>query len=109
MPPQFTILRLFSAPGGYLAEVKRLDQPDDAPKAKVYHWLWIEQRAVSTLQFIAMETSPRQQRTFEEAQLWFDDAQGELRWTDGNSVSLAVQADRVLPEPLHHRISEHLS
>jgi hypothetical protein len=61
------------------------------------------------LQFIAMETSPRQQRTFEEAQLRFDDVQGELRWNDENSVSLAVQADRVLPEPRHHRISEHLS
>ena len=109
MPPQFTILHLFSAPAGYLAEVKRLDQSDDAPKASVYHWLWIEQRAVSTLQFIAMQTSPRQQRTFEEAQLWFDDVQGELRWKNGGSVSLAVQADRVLPGPLHHRISEHLS
>lgn len=109
MPPQFTIVHLFSAPAGYLAEIKRLDQPDDAPKARVYHWLWIEQRAVSTLQFIAMETSPRQQRTFEEAQLRFDDVQGELRWNDGNSVSLAVQTDRVLPGPLHDRVSEHLS
>jgi hypothetical protein len=39
MPPQFTIVHLFSAPAGYLVEVKRLDQPDDAPKARVYHWL----------------------------------------------------------------------
>ena len=36
-------------------------------------------------------------------------ARSSTRGLARNSVSLAVQADRVLPEPLHHRISEHLS
>lgn len=109
MPPQYAILHLFSAPHGRLAEVKRLDQPTSAPKAKVYQWLRIEGGTVTTLQFMAMATSPRQQRTFEEASLWFDEVQGELRWNDGRVLPLVTQADRVLPGPLHWRVNEHLN
>lgn len=47
MPLQYEIIHLLCAPQGYLAEVKRLDLPATAPKAKRYQWLWIEKDAVN--------------------------------------------------------------
>lgn len=79
MPPSYQVLFLFNSPQGLLAEVKRLDQAADVPKDRAYPWLWIAESSVTTLRFLAMSTSPRQERSFEEAQLWFDDAHAELR------------------------------
>lgn len=74
MPPLYEVLYLFSAPQGYLAEIKRLDLPAGTPKAMVYQWLWIQETTVTTtLQFVDMTDNPRAQRTFKEELLWFDD------------------------------------
>lgn len=109
MPPLFEVLLLFSAPRGYLAEVKRIDQPVDAPKDKLFQWLWIEDMQVTRLAFISMATSPRLQRTFKEGALWFDDVQGELRLASGLIIVLTVDATRVLPSRVQRLVNLHLS
>jgi hypothetical protein len=109
MPPLYEVLLLFSAPQGHLAEVRRLDQRFDAPKSKVYHWLWIEAEVVRTLRFTALTTGPRQTRLFEEAQLWFDDCRGELKWMTGSVVPLVTEPRGGLPQSLHRLVHQHLS
>ena len=98
--PLYEVLFLFSAPQGYLAEIKRLDQPADAPKSQVYQWLWLQVETVTTLRLVAMATSPRQQRNFKEALLWFDETRGELQWLLGPLVPLIVETDKSLPATL---------
>lgn len=109
MLPLYEILFLFSAPQGYLAEIKRLDQSTLATKATVYQWLWIQATTVTSLQFVDLVTSPRQQRTFKEGLLWFDDRQGELHWYSGRTVQLATEADKTLPQHLMRLVNLHLS
>lgn len=36
----------------HIVEVKRLDLPQDAPREKRYHWLWIEKGVVSPLTYV---------------------------------------------------------
>lgn len=109
MPPLYEVLFLFSAPQGYLAEIKRLDQSAFATKATVYQWLWIQETTVTALQFVDMTDGPQAQRTFKEGLLWFDDKQGELRFASGRTVRLATEADKTLPMPLMRLVNQHLS
>jgi hypothetical protein len=109
MPPLYEILFLFSAPQGYLAEIKQLDQPAHATKPMVYQWLWIQSATVTTLQFVDKSTSPRQHRTFKEALLWFDDTKGELRWNSGPTEQLVAESSQALPQPLLQLVNLHLS
>lgn len=109
MPPLYEVLFLFSAPQGYLAEIKRLDQPADTPKATVYQWLWIEAATVTTLQLVEMVSSPRQHRTFKEALLWFNDTKGELRWNSGPTEQLVAEPSQTLPPPVLQLVNLHLS
>jgi hypothetical protein len=109
IPPLYEVLLLFSAPQGYLAEIKRLDLPVGAPKATVYQWLWIQGTTVTALQFVDMADGPRRQRTFKEGLLWFDDRPGELRFVSGRTVQLATKAGKTLPQPLMRLVNLHLS
>lgn len=109
MPPSYQVLFLFNSPQGLLAEVKQLDQAADAPKDRVYHWLWIAEASVTTLRFLRMSTSPRQERSFEEAQLWFDDVRAELRWASGRTVELVAEDCKELPRTQHWLVQQHLS
>ena len=109
MPPLYEVLFLFSAPQGYLAEIKRLDQPAGTPKATVYQWLWIQEATVTGLQFVDMSDGPQAQRTFKEGLLWLDDMQGDLRFASGRTVRLATEADKTLPKPLMRLVNLHLS
>lgn len=109
MPPLYEVLFLFSAPQGYLAEIKRLDLPAGTTKGAVYQWLWIHESAVTALQFVDMADGPRQQRTFKEGLLWFDDRQGELRFASGRTVQLATEVDKTLPPPVMRLVNLHLS
>lgn len=109
MLPQFEIVHLFWAPQGYLVEIKRLDLPETAPKSKRYQWLWIEAGTVSTLGFVGMSEHPERRRTFEEAQLRFDDVRGELSWSDGRSAALKALPAEALPQALQWRVHEHLN
>ena len=109
MPPLYEALFSFSAPHGHLAQIKRLDPPANTTKAQVNQWLWIEAGTVTTLQFVAMDATDRQRRTFKEASLWFDDTHGELRWEFGAPVALRAQSTSHLPEGLAHLVNLHLS
>lgn len=109
MPPLYEVLFLFSAPQGYLAEIKRLDLSAGAPKAMVYQWLWIQETTVTALQFVDMASDSRQQRTFKEGLLWFDDRQGELRFISGRTVQLAAEVGKTLSPPLMRLVNLHLS
>ena len=109
MAPLFDLVYLFSGPKGYLAEIRRLDQHVDAPKSAIYQWLWLEDGAATVLRFVAMASSPLQLRTFREGQLRFDDQRGELRWADGESISLVVEKDKDLPAPITQLVNIHLS
>lgn len=107
MSPNVKLLHLFVSSQGWLTEVKRLDLPAEAPKDRVYHWLWIDTAHVIPLRFVSMATEPRQQREFEQASLWFDATQGTLAWRDGATVALKVQADKTLPSPQEHLLKAH--
>lgn len=109
MPPLYEVLFLFSAPQGYLAEIKRLDQPASTPKATVYQWLWIQETTVTVLQFVEMANGPQAQRTFKEGLLWFDDRQGELRFANGRTVQLTTEAKKTLTQPMMQLVNLHLS
>lgn len=109
MPPLYEVLFLFSAPQGYLAEIKRLDLPAETPKAMTYQWLWIQETTVTALQFVDMADDPRPQRTFKEGLLSFDDRQGEMRWRSGRTVPLATEVEKTLPQPLMRLVNLHLS
>ena len=109
MPPLYEILSLFSAPQGYLAEIKRLDLPTGTPTAMIYQWLWIQAATVTALQFVDMADGPHPQRTFKEGLLWFDDRQGEIHWQSGRTVQLATEVDKTLPQPLMRLVNLHLS
>lgn len=102
MSPSFKILYLFVAPQGWLTEVKRLDLTAEAPKDRVYQWLWISTARVMPLRFVSMGTELRQQREFEEASLWFDARRGALAWHDGTTVTLEMKDDKTLPPPQEH-------
>lgn len=109
MPPLYEVLFLFSAPQGYLAEIKRLDLPADMPKARTCQWLWIQSATVTTLQFLDLATSSRQHRSFKEASLWFDDAGGELLWHKGPTEQLVTETSKTRPAPLLQLVNSHLS
>ncbi|MDR3368826.1 hypothetical protein [Rhodoferax sp.] len=109
IPPLYEVPFLFSAPQGYLAEIKRLHLPADTPKATVYQWLWIKAATVTTLPFVEMVTSPRQHRTFKEAVLWFDGTKDELRWNSGPTEQLSTEPSQTLPQLLLRRVNLHLS
>ena len=109
MPPLYEVLFLFSAPQGYLTEIKRLDLPADTPNATMCQWLWIQETTVTALQFVDMTDGPQPQRTFKEGLLWFDDRQGELRFASGRTVQLATEADNTLPQHLMRLVNLHLT
>lgn len=109
MLPLYEVLFLFSAPQGYLAEIKRLNLPTGTPKGAVYQWLWIQGTTVTALQFVDMADGPQPQRTFKEGLLSFDDRQGELRFSSGRTVQLVTEANKTLPQPLMRLVNLHLS
>ena len=109
MQPLYEILFSFSAPRGHLVEIKRLDQAGNASKAQVFQWLWIQAETVTTLQFVSMDATDIQRRTFKEATLWFDDTRGQLRWEFGPPVDLQAQPSSEFPEALARLVSQHLS
>ena len=109
MPALFEVLYLLTAPNGYLTEIRRLDQPVDAPASRRFQWLWLQNETVNSLQFVSMQTAAQQRRSFREAELRFDDTHGELRWASGHIEALRLDPDKSLPRTLIQLINEHLS
>lgn len=108
MPVQYEIVHLLCAAQGYVAEIRRLDLPVDAPKGRRYQWLWIEVGTVSSLLFRGMDETTGT-RSFEDAHLRFDKGGGELRWHGGRAVTLTADVHKVLPAALQWLVHEHLS
>lgn len=103
----YEILYLFQSPQGCLVEIKRLDQPADAPKN--HDWLWLTDRSATSLHFQHMEAGPPQVRVFKEGQLHFDDARAELTWRNGEVVELTPRP-RIGLGSLHQQlVHNHLS
>ena len=109
MAPLFEVVYLFSAEDGYLAEIRRMDRDASAHKSDIYQWLWLEDGAARSLQFVAMASAPMQQRVFREAQLSFDDKRGELRWVNGEPIALVAETDKNLPASITQLVNNHLS
>lgn len=105
----FEVRFLFTSPRGALTEIRRLDLPSAAECHHVYHWLWISERAVTSLRFIAMQSGARQMRTFREADLSFNENDAELRWRNGDTIALETVAARTLDENQHRLVRNHLS
>jgi hypothetical protein len=105
----YEVLYHFSSPEGHLVEIRRLDQVADTSKDRVYQWPWIDRSTVTSLRYLDMATLPRQERSFAEAKLWFDNARGELRWAHGAVVSLQTCSREALPRHAQLMIHQHLN
>ena len=109
MSVPYEVLYLFKSPQGHLVEIKRLDRPADAPKSRIYDWLWLTDRSATSLRFRGMQDGTAQVRIFREGRLSFDDTQAELAWRSGEVVSL-IPATGTELEPLQQQlIRNHLS
>ena len=109
MLPTYEVLLLFRSVQGHLAEIKRLDLAPDAPKDRVYLWVWIAPASVTTLQFMGMQRSPREERTCEEARLWFNEDGAELQWRSGQTLALTRDDAQAMPPAKHLLVLNHLS
>lgn len=69
---------MFSSPELDLVEIKRLDQPENAPLSAIYKWLVIENNKVNLFTFKSMEKKEKEYREFLEGKLEFDDVSALL-------------------------------
>ncbi|MBV6791649.1 hypothetical protein [Xanthomonas euvesicatoria] len=105
----YEVLYLFQSPQGYLVEIQRLDLPADAPKSRIYNWLWLTDRSVTNLRFLDMQTGATQVRDFKEGRLRFDDTHAELAWRNGEVVALMPATEIELGPLQQQLIRNHLS
>lgn len=105
MPVDYTILLLFGASNGCLAEVE-VSGPGRSFGDKT-QWLWIEDGSVSTLTLIG--GGDPSTRVFDRAVLSFDGAQGELQWTGGRRDALTLDPARALRPEFERLVHQHLN
>jgi len=101
MSTKYKILYLFESSDLIVAEVKRLDLPEDADLSDVYHWLYLDRisKSMIKLWFRSMDSSSDiEERFFEQGYLKFNNkeatfiekynsAQHKLRTLDANKPS----------------------
>ena len=102
---QYTVLLLLDASHGSLAEIE-LTQPDMPTDGKS-QWLWIEGKAVTSLQVIS-DGHPSK-RIFDRAVLTLDGVRGELRWPNGRSEVLSINPARALRADFRRLLHQHLN
>lgn len=102
---QYTVLLLFNAAHGCLAEIE-LAKPE-VPATSARHWLWIESKTVTSLQLIN-EDRPSQ-RVFDRAVLTFDGARCQLNWPGGRCDHLSVDATHALRPEFQRLLHQHLN
>ena len=105
----FDVVYALSAPNGHLIEIRRRDLESEAPKSRTFQWLWIDAERVINLQFRSMRSDSRQERSFEEGEVWFDGQTGELSWDLGPTVPLTMVPSRAPPPQVVQRIEVHLT
>jgi RimJ/RimL family protein N-acetyltransferase len=93
MSMSFSCLYSFVHPEIELCEIKRLDQPADAPLSEIYHWLVLHKASgkVLPLDFVSMERTPHERREFVAAKLSFDALSAQLSIL-GREFSLVSEA-----------------
>lgn len=103
MPLPYDILRLFTSPQGYLVEIQHL-----AGQA-AREWLWVTDRAFTSLRALHTEGDTPQVRHFREAQLQLDGIRAQLVWPNGDCQALMACSMPALPAAQHQLIHNHLS
>jgi hypothetical protein len=78
----FKFLFIFSSDEVTLVEIKRMDQPQDAPLSSIYKWLVIENNTVTKFTFKSMTKLDKEYREFEEGKLEFDNVSALLTFRD---------------------------
>lgn len=108
MPLPYDILRLFTSPRGYLVEIQhRAGQAAAAQAAR--EWLWVTDRAVTSLRVLNTESDTPQVRHFREAQLQLKGIRAQLVWPNGDCHALMACSMPALPAAQHQLIHNHLS
>ncbi|MFI8746557.1 hypothetical protein ACIGKL_15510 [Pseudomonas sp. NPDC077186] len=108
MPLPYDILRLFTSPQGYLVEIQHL-AGQAASAAAAREWLWVTDRAVTSLRALHTEGDTPQVRHFREAQLQLDGIRAQLVWPNGDCQALMACSMPALPAAQHQLIHNHLS
>lgn len=108
MPLPYDILRLFTSPLGYLVEIQHL-AGQAASAAAAREWLWVTDRAVTSLRVLNTESDTPQVRHFREAQLQLDGIRAQLVWPNGDCQALMACSMPALPAAQHQLIHNHLS
>lgn len=85
--PEFKFLYAFSSDELTLVEIKRLDQPENAPLSSIYKWLVVQNNKVTSFTFKSMSKNEKEYREFEEGKLVFDDVSALLTF-QGNQYGL---------------------
>lgn len=99
----YSLLNLFESPSGYLVEISRT--AGHSPDAWVNEWIWIEQRHAITLQPVEDGSG----FLFEEGNLYLDNQQGELCWSNGRVDALKRRDIQAFPFPARSLLELHLS
>lgn len=102
---QYTVLQLFNATLGCLAEIELAQSR--VPASGTRHWLWIEGNTVTSLQLVDVDQPSK--HIFDRAVLTFDGAQGELNWPGGRCDPLSVDATGVLRAEFRRLLHQHLN
>lgn len=105
MPIQFTVLLLFDAAHGSLAEIETVVA--DMPASGRSQWLWIDACSVTAMQLVS--DSRPSQRVFDRAVLALKDTGGELRWPSGRCETLSIDPTRTLRPAFRRLLHQHLN
>ncbi len=101
--PLYSLLNLFESTSGYLVEVARTT--GHSPDTWVNEWIWIEQRHALTLQ----PAEDGRGFAFEEGNLYLDNQQGKLCWSNGRVDTLKQRGIQTFPFPARSLLELHLS
>ncbi|MGU1062179.1 hypothetical protein ACSEPQ_04805 [Pseudomonas aeruginosa] len=103
MPLPYDILRLFTAPQGYLVEIEH------PGRQATREWLWVTDHSVTSLRSLRTEDDTSQVCNFREAQLQFEGIRAHLEWPNGDRYPLMASSMPALPAKQHQLIHNHLS
>lgn len=102
----YTVLTLFDAPCGSLAEVE-LSQPG-GPVDRTRRWLWLEDQAVIGLQ-ASGDSAPEWRLGAAVLRLDKGGQHAEIRWPDGRCDALAQAPNRALRAAFEQMLHQHLN
>ncbi|MGK8436777.1 hypothetical protein ACRS3X_05375 [Ectopseudomonas hydrolytica] len=104
----YEVTRLFSSLQGYLVEIGLPKRQPGAPEA-LREWLWVTNQSVTSLRLLHTDGELRRERGFREALLQLDGTRAQLKWPNGEQLTLAASTIRMLPVEQRQLIHNHLS